>query len=143
MFISNTSFNVHHRWRYTWMSPGDRALNQIDFIFVKSHFRNSVKNLCSYPGANMDLDRNLVLLKFKLSRKQIEKPKPNPKLDLSELQNVEACDKFKAEVLKKLPVVSPTNTNDHWEAITPTIQQVATNNRILNKGFKKKCKQAK
>ena len=62
--------------------PGDKRRFQIDYILVKQRFRNQTKDCKSYPGADIDSDHNLVMmkchLKFKKSAKnalQLEKPK--------------------------------------------------------------------
>jgi endonuclease/exonuclease/phosphatase family metal-dependent hydrolase len=34
------------------VSPGDRVRNQIDFITINKRFRNSIKNVKTYPGAD-------------------------------------------------------------------------------------------
>ena len=41
--ISNTWYQNHPRRQWTWMSPGDRTRNKIDFILVQDRFRNAIK----------------------------------------------------------------------------------------------------
>ena len=128
MFISNTWFNVHPRRRYTWTSPGDRARNQIDYILVRTRFRNAVKSSRSYPGADADSDHNPVVANFKLSLKKIEKPRSEPKLDVTTLKKTDVKNKFKAEVIAKLPTELPADIDDHWESIKTAINEAASNN---------------
>ena len=41
--IGNTWFHQHRRNLYTWISPGDRCRNQIDYILINERFRNALK----------------------------------------------------------------------------------------------------
>ena len=38
-------------------------MHQLDYILVRQRSRNSVKDACSYPGADADSDHNLVVMK--------------------------------------------------------------------------------
>ncbi len=49
--IMNTWFQHHPRRLYTWVSPDDRARNQIDYITINQRFRNAVHQVKGYPGA--------------------------------------------------------------------------------------------
>ena len=42
--------------------PGDTGRFQLDFFLVRQRYRNSVKNACSYPGADADTDHNLIVM---------------------------------------------------------------------------------
>ena len=60
---------------------------QLDYIMVKHRFRNSVKNACSLPGADVDSDHNPVMMKVRLRLKR--------------LKTVQRQLKWNAEVLKR------------------------------------------
>ncbi|KAF0730471.1 Uncharacterized protein FWK35_00019758 [Aphis craccivora] len=60
--ITNSCFDPHQRRRYTWKMPGDINKYQIDYIY---HERRS------YPGADIDSDHNLVMMKCELKLKII------------------------------------------------------------------------
>src|SRR6476619_4000998 len=48
---------------------------QINYILVRQRYRNSVKSSCSYPGADVDSDHNLVAMRLKLKLKKIPRRK--------------------------------------------------------------------
>ena len=54
--VTNTWYKNHPRRRYTWISPGDRTRNQIDYVLVNKRFRNSIKTAKSLPGADCGSD---------------------------------------------------------------------------------------
>ena len=71
LVITNTWFSQPKRRRYTWKQPGDIARYQIDYIMVKQRYRNGVKGSCSYPGADVYSDHNLVAMKIQTRLKKI------------------------------------------------------------------------
>jgi hypothetical protein len=52
--ITNTWFKKPKRRLYTWKSPGERSRFQLDHVRVKQRFRNSVKDVQTLPGADID-----------------------------------------------------------------------------------------
>ncbi|XP_071455118.1 craniofacial development protein 2-like [Hetaerina americana] len=62
MVEANTLFEQHRRKRYTWKMPGDRARYQVDYIFVRTRYRNHVKQCKSYLSADIKTDHNLVVI---------------------------------------------------------------------------------
>ena len=56
--ITNTLFDHHKRNLYTWISPGDKYRNQIDYIMVKKRWKSSITNCKTYPGADYDTDHS-------------------------------------------------------------------------------------
>ena len=70
--VTNTWFKHEKRRRYIWKRPGDTARFQLNYILVKQRYRNSAKNSRSYPGADDDSDRNLVMAKIQLKRKNYQ-----------------------------------------------------------------------
>jgi len=95
LVISNTLFNNHKRRRYTWKMPRDLGRYQIDFILVKNRFKNRVKSCKTYPGANINSDHNLVMIKCDLKFKKIKKPnKKYHKLNLGKLKIPEKAEKY-------------------------------------------------
>ena len=44
---------------YTWKAHGDWGRHQLDYILMKHRFRNSVKDVQTLPGADIDSDHNL------------------------------------------------------------------------------------
>jgi hypothetical protein len=54
LVITNTWFKKPKRRLYIWKSPGDRSQYQLDYVLVKQRFRNSVKDVQTLPGADID-----------------------------------------------------------------------------------------
>ncbi|GFR99710.1 craniofacial development protein 2-like [Elysia marginata] len=72
--IVNTLFIQPKRRLYTWKSPGDLFRNQIDYIAIKSRFKNVIVDCRTSPGADIGSDHNPVIMKMNLKLK-----KPNKK----------------------------------------------------------------
>ena len=53
--VVNTWFQQPTRRLYTWKSPGGTTRNQIDYILINERFRNNVKQVKTYPGADIKL----------------------------------------------------------------------------------------
>lgn len=64
MTITNTFQNIHRRKRYTWKIPGDIRRYQIDYIILRKRFRNQEHRCKTYPGANVNSDHNLLIMKY-------------------------------------------------------------------------------
>jgi hypothetical protein len=71
LVITNTWFKKPKRRLYTWKSPGDRSRYQLDYVLVKQQFRNSVKDVQTMPGADIDSDHNLLVAKICTRLKKI------------------------------------------------------------------------
>jgi ribonuclease HI len=91
----NTWFNLPARRLYTWKSPQDSnnniVRNQIDYIAVNKRFRNSIKKVTTYPGADLESDHNPVVAKLNLNWKRIKRedqPQKRKRIDLSKLANI-------------------------------------------------------
>ena len=58
----------------------------MDYILVKHRFRNSVKDVQTLPGADIDSDHNLLVAKVRTSLKKIIRfQKSRPRCDLKKL----------------------------------------------------------
>ena len=73
MTVCNTLFQHHARRRYTWISPGDRVRNQIDFILVRQRWRTSILDCKTFPGADCGSDHNLLAMKMRIKLKIIKR----------------------------------------------------------------------
>ena len=92
LIITNTYFKNNNRRRYTWKAPGDKRILQLDYIIVRQRKKTSGKNSCSYPGANVDSDNNLVIMKVGLKLKKVAKAKLILKWDREPIKNGKAED---------------------------------------------------
>lgn len=71
MTITNTFQNIHRRKRYTWKMPGNIGRYQIDYIIVRKRFRNQVHRCKTYPGADVNSDHNLLIMKCNVVYKKL------------------------------------------------------------------------
>ena len=71
LVVTNTLFQQPPRRLYTWKSPGDIVRNQIDYILVSQRYRNSSKQVKTYPGADVNSDHNPVIAKLEIKLKNI------------------------------------------------------------------------
>ena len=100
MIITNTFYQHPNRNLYTWKSPGDRHRNQIDYIMIRKRFRNNIKNVKTYPGADMggNCDHVLLVAKINIKMKVIKKRKIEEQLDYNMLKQQEIKDRYAVEV---------------------------------------------
>jgi endonuclease/exonuclease/phosphatase family metal-dependent hydrolase len=86
LIVTNTSFRKPKRRLDTWKAPGDPSRHQLDYILVKHRFRNSVKDVQTLPGADIDSDHNLLVAKIcNRLKKIIRFQKRRPQWDLEKL----------------------------------------------------------
>ncbi|KAL4131689.1 hypothetical protein QTP88_008968 [Uroleucon formosanum] len=104
LIITNTLFMNHKRRRYTYKLPGDINRYQLDYnIMVKNRYKNQIKSSKSYPGADIDSDHNLVMIKSVLKFKKLEKPKnKRHKWNLCQLKQPEITKLFEKKCKEKL-----------------------------------------
>ena len=65
MFVTNTGFIHHLRRKTTWISPGGRTKNDIDYIMIISRFKSSALNCRAYPKADGGSHHNSVAVRLK------------------------------------------------------------------------------
>jgi endonuclease/exonuclease/phosphatase family metal-dependent hydrolase len=86
LMVTNTRFRKPKRRLYTWKAQGDRSRHQLDYILVKHRFRNSVKDVQTLPGADIDSDHNLLVAKICTRLKKIIRfQKRRPQTDMEKL----------------------------------------------------------
>ena len=73
LVVTNTWLKKIKTKLYTWKSPGDRNRYQIDYILVKQHFRNSIRDVKTLPGADIDSDHNLLVAEVQTRLKAFKK----------------------------------------------------------------------
>src|SRR5713101_5189949 len=59
--VMNTCFEQPNRRLYTWVSPGGKYRNQIDYVMIKKRWRTSIKRVKTYPGADCGSDHQLLI----------------------------------------------------------------------------------
>jgi len=86
LIITYTWFKKPKRRLYTWKAPADWSRHQLDYILVKHRFRNSVKDVHTLPGADVDSDHNLLVAKVCTRLKKIIRfQKSRPRWDVEKL----------------------------------------------------------
>lgn len=125
LIITNTCFDHHPRRRYTWKMPGDVGRYQIDFIMVKNRFKNQVNDSRSYPGADIDSDHNLVMMKCNLKLKKIKRRGNTNRWQTSKLKEEKVNEKFK-EYTNKIKAQEEQDINTRWTSLRETTTNSAT-----------------
>ena len=73
LVIANTLFQQHKRRLYTWTSPDGQHRNQIDYVLCSQIWRSSIQSTKTRPGADCGSDHELLITKFRLKLKKVEK----------------------------------------------------------------------
>ncbi|XP_023213563.1 craniofacial development protein 2-like [Centruroides sculpturatus] len=81
LIVGNTWFKQSKRRLYTWKMPGDIGRYQIDYILIQSRFRNAVKKIQTYPGADADSDHNLLTADIVMKLKKSFESQKNKKME--------------------------------------------------------------
>ena len=73
LFIANTLFQQHKRRLYTWTSLNGQYQNQIDSVLCSRRWRSSIQSAQTRLGADCGSDHELLIAKFRLKLKKMEK----------------------------------------------------------------------
>ena len=73
LVIANTLFQQHKRRLYTWTSPDGQHQNQIDYILYSQRWKRSVQSAKTRWGADCGSDHELLIAKFRLKLKKVQK----------------------------------------------------------------------
>ena len=73
MLIANTLFQKHKRRLYTGTSPMVNTKIRLIIFFCSQKWRRSIQSAKTRPGADCGSDHELVLAKFRLKLKKVEK----------------------------------------------------------------------
>ena len=74
LVIANTLFQQHKRRLDTCTSPDGQHQNQIDYILCSQRWRSSIQSAKTRLGADCGSDHELLIAKFRLKLKKVEKP---------------------------------------------------------------------
>ncbi|KAL1446089.1 hypothetical protein WDU94_009850 [Cyamophila willieti] len=110
MLVTNTTFKLPKRRLYTWKAPADGidnniVRNQIDYILIRKRYRNAVKSVKTYPGADVSSHHNPVVAIIKVKLKKVERKKANVKLDLLKLKNIDTERNLRNKIQNKIQVI--------------------------------------
>ena len=85
LVIANTLFQQHERKFYTWISPHGQHRNQIDYILCSQRWRSSIQSVKTRQGADCGSDHELLIAKFRLKQKKVEKTTRPFRYDLNQI----------------------------------------------------------
>ena len=136
LFIANTLFQQYKRRLYTWTLPDGQYQNQIDYINCSQRWRSSIQSSKIRLGADCGSDHELLVAKFRLKLKTVEKTTRPFRGDLNQIPfdyTVEVTNRSKGlDLINKVPVELWTEVHDIvQEGVIKTIPK------------KMKCKRAK
>jgi len=98
LVIANTLFQQHKRRLYTWTSTDGRHRNQIDYTLCHQNWRSSIQSARTRLGADCGSDHELLIVKFRLNLKKVEKTTRPFRYDLNQISydyTVEVRNRFK------------------------------------------------
>ena len=96
--IANTLFQQHKRRLYMWTSPDGQYRNQIDYILCSQRWRSSIQSAKTRLGADCGSHHELLIGKFRLQLKKLEKTTRPFRYDLNKIPydyTVEVTNRFK------------------------------------------------
>ena len=85
LVIANTLFQQHKRRLYPWTSPDGHHQNQIDYILCSQRWRSCIESAKTRPGADCGSDHELLIAKFRLKLKKVEKTSRPLRYDLNHI----------------------------------------------------------
>ena len=97
LVTAKTLFQQHKRRLYTWISPDGQHQNQTDYIPCSQRWRSSIQSAKTRPGADCGSDQELLIAKFRLKVKKLEKTTRPFRYDLNQIPydyTVEVTNRF-------------------------------------------------
>ena len=106
MVVLNTWFKQPPRRLWTWMAPGDRCRNQIDYVSINRRFRNTITSTRTFPGADCGSDHVPVVVEMRIRLKKVKRKQINPKNDMKVLKRDEVKEQYRVYVRNKYDALS-------------------------------------
>ena len=132
----NTLFQKPKRWLYMWTSPDSQYWNQTDYILCSQRWRSSTQSAKTKPGADCGSDHELLIAKFRLKLKKMERATRPFGYDLNQIPydyTVEVRNR-----LKGLDLIE-CRMNYEWRFVTLCRRQ-GTRSSPRKRNAKKKAK---
>ena len=123
---------------YTWTSPDGQHQNQIDYILCSQRWRSFIQSAKTRLGADCGSHHELLIAKFRLKLKKVEKTTRPFRYDLNQYDydydyTVEVRSRFKGlDLIDRVP-------DELWMEVRDIVQETG----IKTVPKKKKCKEAK
>lgn len=131
--ITNTFFTQPPRRLYTWISPGNRYRNQIDYILIRQRWSSSITDARTRPGADCGSDHQLLTATFKIKLKTCSKKKTQI------LPRIRQSPPFQESLSKHHQIDVEDTPNKIWQNIKKSIEkaieetQIAGDNRAVQR----------
>ena len=120
LVTANTLFQQHKRRLYTWTSDGQHQ-NQIDYILCSQRWRSSIQSAKTRLGADYASNHELLIAKFRLKLKKVEKTTKPFRYDLNQIPydyTVEVRNRFKGlDLIDRVP-------EELWTEVRNIVQEV-------------------
>ena len=132
LVIANTLFQQHKRRLYTRTSPDGQHQNQTDYI-CRQRWRSFIQPAKTRPGADCGSDHELLIAKFRLKLKKVEKTTRPFRYNLNQIPydyTVEVRNRFKGlDLIDRVP-------DELWNEVRDTVQETG----IETIPMEQKCK---
>ena len=114
--IMNTWFELPKRRLHTWTNPAGTARNQIDYITVNSRFRNAVKRVQTYPGADCGSDHVMLAAKLIIKPRKQQQRSGIKRLDYTAfMKDEDMKQRYKSEVINRYKELQHVNGKTQWD----------------------------
>ncbi|XP_050508878.1 craniofacial development protein 2-like [Diabrotica virgifera virgifera] len=94
--IMNSMYKHHPRRLYTWISPGGRHRNQIDYIMIKHRWKTSISQCKTRPSADCGSDHQLLFATLK------QKFKACARIRNKRISKIKDTQQFKSQCNERL-----------------------------------------
>lgn len=141
LIIANIHYKQYPIRLYTRTSNVDKSIrNQIDYININKRFRNTIKNVKSYPDASLIFsDHNPLVATLSLRLKKCKKKQNNHKIDLRKLLDPMIRAETQQELSTRINVIQKSqepevikvigiveDIKSKWNQIKTTLKEVST-----------------
>ena len=124
----------HKRRLYTWTSPDGRHQNQTDYILCSQKWRSSIQSAKTRPGVDCGSDHELLIAKFRLKLKKVEKTIRPLMYDLNQIPydyTVEVGNRFKGlDLIDRVP-------DELWTEVCDIVQETGARPSPTKRNAKK------
>ena len=129
MVVKNTMFPHRNIHKYTWTSPDDKTLNQIDHVLIDRRWQSSVRGVRSFRGADCDTDHYLRIAKVRerlAMCKQATQRFDRQRFNWRKLNEPEVREQYQIEIKNRFAALENSDddedVNRNWENIKENIQ---------------------
>lgn len=129
MKIVSTKHKHKEEHKITWMAPDQKYGTQIDHVMINSKRENTITDVRSYRGANVDSDHYLVIATAKLRKMDLKGQDRKDRWNIEELKTTEVREKFEIALRKEMEDDREEGTeisvNTKWTKIKKQINYAA------------------